>query len=151
REKLNGLAGRSVSLAVAVKATITPAFTVRFVKAVRTGGMLTSFTNKMNEFVALKWVAFTAPGLVSVTIVTITFVPGPCASAGVHVITPVLGLIVAVPGATSNEKVSVLVGMSRSVAVLVTASIVSSLSVWFVRDDNVGAVFNTVKVKTVEP
>src|SRR6266446_8167896 len=63
----------------------------------------------------------------SVTRTVMTCVLGPCASVGVQVNTPVAGLRLTPVGAATSEKVSVFVGMSGSVAVLVTVRVASSL------------------------
>ena len=78
----------------------------------------------MKLFVALR---FGVP--LSVTRTVTVFVLGPCASVGVQTITPVLVLIVMPVGPLTNANVSVLAGISTSVAVFVTVSVVSSFSV----------------------
>ena len=87
---------------------------------VRTGALLTSFTVTAKEFVALSggWP-------LSVTTVVIVLVPGPCASDGVQVITPLVS-IAAPAGGLIIWYVSCKAGMSESPAVFVTISRVSS-------------------------
>ena len=63
----------------------------------------------------------------SVTLTLTVFVLGPCASLGVHVITPLLAPIVIPLGALTSAKVNVFAGISESLAVFVTVKVVNSL------------------------
>jgi len=73
------------------------------------------------------------------------FVLGPCASAGVHVITPELE-IVAPAGAANKAYVKEFGGESASVAVFVTVSVVNSASVTSSCAGRIGGVFAGVTV-----
>src|SRR6266850_3738963 len=108
----------SVSVAVFVTTIVTWLSTVRFDCTDRTGALFTSVTTTTKLLVALK---DGAP--LSATTVVITFVPGPCASLGVQVITPLVE-IAAPAGGAINEYVSVVAGRSASVAVFVTRRVV---------------------------
>src|SRR5439155_18012848 len=77
----------------------------------------------------------------SVTCTMTRFVLRPSVSAGVHVNTPLWESRFIPAGADSRRKVSVLVGKSASVAVLVSTSVVSSLIVWFAGTVSTGARF----------
>ena len=59
----------------------------------------------------------------------IVFVLGPCASVGVHVNTPLTGLILAPGGGLIRLNVSVLFGTSASVALIVSVKELPSLTV----------------------
>ena len=83
---------------------------------------MTSFTVTVNDFVSLR-----GGEPLSVTLTVIVLVLGPCASVGVQEIAPLLGLIVIPAGGETRLKVSVLVGISESVAEAETFSVVSSL------------------------
>src|SRR6267142_6244133 len=93
---------------------------VRLACAGKTGALLTSLTVTVNVFVSLK-----AGEPLSTTRTVNVFVLGPCASVGVHVITPDEDMAAPV-GAERNEKVRVLAGKSTSVAVSATVSSVNS-------------------------
>src|SRR5438552_360797 len=105
---------------------------VRSAIAARLGGLLLSRTKTRKLLVALKG---GAP--LSTTRVVNTFVVGPWASAGVQVITP-LAEITALVGAESRLYVRLLAGMSASVALLVTLSVVPSLIVLLEMAANTG-------------
>jgi hypothetical protein len=62
----------------------------------------------------------------SITITVMVLVLGPCASVGVQLIKPVLGLIVIPTGGERRPKFKVLAGRSGSVAEADTDSVVSS-------------------------
>src|SRR5437899_6027246 len=96
---------------------------VRLAWTGKTGALFTSRTVTVNVFVSLK-----AGEPLSTTRTVNVFVPGPCASEGVHVMTPAAEMAAAV-GAESNEYVRVLAGRSGSVAVSTTVINVSSLMV----------------------
>src|SRR5581483_3297694 len=86
----SGLTGTSKSVAVFVTTRLAKPAVVRLPWAGNTGAVFTSFTVTVKLLVALR------PPL-SLTTVVIVFIPGPCASFGVHVMTP-LALIVAFVG-----------------------------------------------------
>src|SRR6266436_10176555 len=86
---------------------------VRLACAGRTGALLTSFTVTVNVLVSLK-----GGEPLSTTRIVNVFVLGPCASVGVHVITPAAEMAAPV-GAERNEYVSMFAGRSASVAVSV--------------------------------
>ncbi len=98
RLKVKLFAGRSGSLAVAVKVSAVPSSTVLSPMAARTGDALTSFTVTVIVSESLN-----AGEPLSVTRTVIVNEPGPCASVGVHVKTPVLGLIDAPDGAPGRD------------------------------------------------
>ena len=91
----------------------------------RTGMLFTSLTTTVNVLESLR-----AGEPLSVTRTVITFVPRPCASVGVQLNSPLVGLIDAPAGAPESKlKVSVCVGISESVAVTVKLAKVPSLTV----------------------
>src|SRR3989442_1020452 len=94
-----------------------------------------------NVFVTLK---FGVP--LSVTLRLTRFVLGPCASLGVQLIAPVAGLMVIPVGALTNAKVSVLAGISTSVADALTLNVVCSAMVWFAGTVSTGALFTSVTI-----
>ena len=65
----------------------------------------------------------------SVTRTVIRLVLGPWASVGVQVSTPLLGSRSTPVGADTKPKVNVLAGRSASIAVFVTVSVLSSVTV----------------------
>src|SRR5262245_5460935 len=75
--------------------------------------------------------------------------PGPCASVGVQVSTPVFASMVAPLGGATRMKVSVFAGTSASKAVAVTDKVLPSLIVSFGRAASTGAelVSLTITVK----
>src|SRR6266403_661790 len=99
----------------------------------RPGALLTSFTVTLNVFVALNGVCAS-----SETTTVTAYAPGPCASEGVHVITPVVGLMVIPGGGATRLKVNA-VPASGPVAVLVPINVVHSLTVRSSGTVNVGA------------
>src|SRR6266581_3049900 len=124
RVNVNELAGMSASVAMAVKVSRLPSVTGLSVMGAKTGALFTSLTMTVKLLVSL------SGGMpLSVTRTVMTLVLGPCASVGVQVSTPVAGLRLTPVGAVTSEKVSVFVGMSGSVAVLVTLKVVNSLIV----------------------
>src|SRR5205823_11951937 len=88
-------------------------------------------------------VALNAGTPLSVTTTVIVFVLGPCASLGVQLIAPLLPLIVMPAGGDTRLNVSVLAGMSASVALAVTASALNSSIVWLAGTLNTGATFTS--------
>src|SRR5947207_2665384 len=97
---------------------------VRSAMAGNDGALFTSLTVTVKPLVALNG------GVpLSVTTTVITFVDGPWASIGVQLIAPVFGSMVIPAGAEGRLKVSVLAGMSESVALAETFKVVSSLMV----------------------
>src|ERR1043166_946567 len=124
RVKVNMFVGTSMSVANAVKLTVSPTYTARFEMAASIGAVFTSFTITVNVCVA------ESDGEpLSITRKEIVFVPGPCASVGVHVMTPVLVLMIIPTGDCSSANVSVFVGKSVSDAEFVIINVVSSL-IW---------------------
>src|SRR5439155_7519578 len=97
--------------------------TVRLVCAGNTGGLFTSVTTTVKLLVALSG---GAP--LSVTLMVIGFVLGPCASVGVQVKIPLVGLTVA-PAGAPGSRLNVSVSPFGSVALLVNVSVDSSLIV----------------------
>src|SRR5205814_6979760 len=88
-------------------------------------------------------VALNAGTPLSATTTVIVFVLGPCASLGVQLIAPLLPLIVMPAGGDTRLNVSVLAGMSASVALAVTASALNSSIVWLAGTLNTGAAFTS--------
>src|ERR1051325_537961 len=101
----------SGSEAVLVTTSVDNLLNVRSALPDQTRGVFTSLTTTVNLFVALS-----GGDPSSLTITTITFVLGPCASVGTQDIAPVLGFMVMPEGGNSRLNVSVLAGMSGSVA-----------------------------------
>src|SRR4051812_16372915 len=97
--------------------------TVRLPGPVRLGALFTSFTVTLKVLVVLNGVWAS-----SLTTTAIVYEPGPWASEGVQVMTPVAGLMVIPDGGEARLKVSVVAG-SGSVAELVTVSVTNSFSV----------------------
>src|SRR5258707_120228 len=89
-----------------------------------TGALLASVTTTVKLLVSLDG---GAP--LSVTRTVIRLVLGPCASVGVQVRTPVLGFRFTPVGADTKLNVNVLAGRSASLAVFVTVSVLSSVTV----------------------
>src|ERR1051325_7180308 len=113
------------------------------------GATFTSWTMTVKEFVALNG------GVpLSVTTTSIVFVEGLFVCCGVHVSTEPLvlsGVSVTPLGAEARLKVNAWCGMSGSVAVLVTVSVVNSLTVWLVGVEMLGRAFRTFSVRAVAP
>src|SRR5439155_1592791 len=82
----------------------------------------------------------------SVTLTVIINAPGPWASVGVQLSTPVCESRVTPVGADTRLKVSVLGGRSGSVALFVTTSVLSSLIVRSACAGNTGSLFTSVTV-----
>src|SRR5437762_3336384 len=97
---------------------------VRSPIAARTGALFTSLTTTLKDLVSLRG---GEPS--SVTRTVIVLVLGPCASPGVQLMAPLVGLIVMPPGGASRLKVNVLVGRSESEAEAETARVANSLIV----------------------
>lgn len=93
RLKVSPFAGMSASDAEFVNVSKTASVTVTFEIVVNDGAEFTSFTIAVNDWVALK---LGEP--LSVTMTLMSFVLGPCASDGVQLNTPFVGLIVAPAG-----------------------------------------------------
>src|SRR5260370_1441781 len=104
-----------------------------------TGGWFDSVTRILKLLVSLDG---GAP--LSVTLTVIRLVLGPWASVGVQVSTPVLGFRFTPAGADTKLKVNVLAGRSVSLAVFVTVSVLSSVTVWSVGTVSTGALFASV-------
>src|SRR4051812_23910240 len=94
----NACAGRSGSVADAVKESNVASLTALLPIGFSTGSRLTSVTMTMNVVVSL-W--FGAPS--SVTRMVIRLVLGPCASEGVHVKRPLVWLMEAPAGAPASR------------------------------------------------
>src|SRR6267142_7039366 len=107
----------------------------------RLGALFTSFTVTLNVFVADNGVWAS-----SETTTVIAYAPGPCASEGVQVITPVVGFMVMPVGGATRLKVNA-VPASGSVAVFVTINVVNSLTVRSAGTVNVGALL-VLRVRT---
>ena len=91
------LAGISLSVAVLITVSVVRAEMVRSVCAGRIGALFTSLTVTVKLLVALKG------GVpLSVTTVLTVLVLGPCASVGVHVITP--AVLMAAPGGALTSR-----------------------------------------------
>src|SRR5258706_7465484 len=123
RLKLSGFVGRSESEAETVKVSNVPSTTVWVSMAANSGAAFTSLTIARNVCVALK---LGVP--LSVTITLIELVPGPCASLGVQVKTPLDALIVALDGAPA-PRLNISVSSSGSLAELVNVSNCNSFTV----------------------
>src|SRR3989442_11792935 len=80
----------------------------------------------------------------SVTLNVIRLVLGPWASVGVQVSTPLLGSRFTPLGADTRLKVNVFAGRSASLAVFVTVSVLSSVTVRSVGTVSTGALFASV-------
>src|SRR6266702_965466 len=85
----------------------------------------------------------------SVTSTVMTLVLGPCASLGVQVSTPVAESSVIPLGPATKENVSVLAGISGSVAVLVTLKVESSLIVWVGGVVSTGGLFTSLTMTVI--
>src|SRR5262245_47103853 len=92
------LAGTSVSLPLAVTVKRLPSLTVRSAITASTGALFTSFTVTLNARLAL---TLRAPLPITRTVTGL--VPGPCASVGVQLNTPLLALIVMPAGAPGSK------------------------------------------------
>src|SRR5258708_6882492 len=121
RVNVNELAGMSASVAMAVKVSRLPSFTVLSLMGAKTGALFTSLTMMVKLLVSLSG---RLPS--SVTRTVMTLVLGPCASVGVQVRTPVTESSVIPLGAATRVNVNELAGISGSVAELVTVKVVSS-------------------------
>src|SRR5439155_17323624 len=91
--------GRSESVAVLATTNVLNSSIVRSGGTVRAGGVLTSRTTTSKLLVALS-----GGEPLSVTPTTMRAVPGPCASVGVHLNTPVTGSMVAPAGALGANE-----------------------------------------------
>src|SRR6185503_12552275 len=132
------LGGMSESVAALVTVNNVNSATVRFVCAGSTGALFTSVTTTVKLFVALR------DGVpLSLTIVVIAFVLGPCVSVGVQVMIP-FASITAPDGGLTKEYIRTLAGLSESIPVLVTVNDVSSATVRLVWAMRAGALFTSV-------
>jgi len=117
---VNVFGGRSGSMSLAKTpelVIVSEALLTTYVSLNAVGGMFTSVTCTIKRFVTLM--------VPSVTMATIRFVVGPCASVGVQVITPLV--LIATPlGALAKLWVKAFVEDSKPVVALVTVSRVSS-------------------------
>src|SRR5260221_1705628 len=124
RVNVSVLAGMSGSVAVLVTVKVVTSLMVWLVVRVKVGALFTSLTITVKLLVSL------SGGLPSsVTRTVMTLVLGPCASVGVQVSTPVAESSVIPLGPATRANVSVLAGISGSVAELVTLKVVNSLIV----------------------
>src|SRR5712691_7142524 len=120
--KVRVLAGRSGSSALFVTTNVLSSLILWSAGTVSTGARFTSVTTTVRL-----WASLNGGVPSSVTRTVIKFVLGPCASVGVQVKTPLVGLMLAPAGAPGSKlKVRVLGGRSGSVAVFVTTSGLSS-------------------------
>src|SRR5207237_630670 len=125
RLNANVLAGRSGSVAAAVKVSRVPSLTVRLPIDDSVGDKFTSLTTRVTD-----WVALIGGVPLSVTITRNELVLGPWASVGVQVKTPLGELMLAPTGAPGSRlNARILVGISESVAVAVKVRAVCSLTV----------------------
>ena len=124
-ENTRRFGGLSASVAELVTVKVMPAATVRSGTGASSGAWFTSVTITVKVCVALKG------GLpLSVTTMTNWLVPGPSASPGVQVKSPLVGLSKApLVGARPKLKVSASLGKSASVATFVTISVCPSATV----------------------
>src|SRR6266478_997652 len=122
RLKVRVLVGRSPSLAELVRTSVLPAWIVRSATWASTGALLTSLTKILNDLELLM-----GGEPLSVTLIVQSYKPGPCASVGIQLKTPLVAFMLAPGGPKSRLKESAL--PSGSVAVLVKVSVVSSLIV----------------------
>src|SRR4029079_13013554 len=84
-KRVSGVAGRCASVAVFVIRRVVSSAIVRFICAASTGARFTSVTVTVKLLVAL------SDGVpLSTTRVVIVYVPGPCASVGIQLITPLV-------------------------------------------------------------
>ena len=135
RLNVSVLSGRSVSLAVAANVNSTPSSTAWSPIGSSTGARFTSLT-------AIVIVSKSSKAGVPLSVTrTVTLnVPGPSASVGVQLKTPVCGSIVAPAGApASRVNVSVSSGRSGSLAAAVNVSSVPSSTAWFPIGSSTGA------------
>ncbi len=138
RLKVRVLAGKSASVAVAVKLSAVSSATVLSPIAPRTGATLTSP-------IVTVIVSHTV-NVPSLTQTSNVYVPGPCASVGVQVNAPVAGSMLAPVGAPTRLKVRVLAGRSASVAVAVKLNCTSSATLLSPIAPRTGATLTSVTV-----
>src|SRR5580765_5164420 len=137
--KFSVLAGRFASVAVFVTTNVLNSLIIWSAGTVSRGAWFTSATTTMKLRVSLEG---GEPS--SVTRTVIRLVLGPCASVGVQENTPLVGLMLARAGPPGSKlKVSVLAGMSASVAVFVTTNVLSSLIIWSAGTLSTGARFTS--------
>src|SRR5262245_20667954 len=123
-EYVNALAGTSASVAVTLKGNAVPSLRACYLTTASTGAIFTSLTITVNVRVSLS-----GGTPLSVTCAVNVFVLGPCASVGVQVNRPVVGLMLAPAGGETRLNVSVLAGMSGSLAGIGVLSVLPSLTV----------------------
>src|SRR5437879_2079322 len=124
RANVRMLAGISGSVAVLVTVKVVSSLIVWVGGTVNVGALFSSLTMTVKLLVSL------SGGVpLSVTRTVMTLVLGPCASLGVQFSTPVAESSVIPLGPATRTNVSVLAGISGSVAVLVTVKVASSLIV----------------------
>src|SRR2546426_6052928 len=137
--RVNVCAGRSSSLAVFVTVSVLSSVTVWSGGTVSTGALFAPVTTTVKLLVSLD-----SGAPLSVTRTVIRFVLGPWASVGVQLSTPLLGFKFTPAGADTKLKVNVLTGRSASLAVFVTVSVLSSVTVWSVGTVSTGALFTSL-------
>src|SRR3989454_6051309 len=137
--RVNVCAGRSSSLAVFVTVSVLSSVTVWSGGTVSTGALFAPVTTTVKLLVSLD-----SGAPLSVTRTVIRFVLGPWASVGVQLSTPLLGFKFTPAGADTKLKVNVLTGRSASLAVFVTVSVLSSVTVWSVGTVSTGALLASV-------
>src|SRR6266852_6114632 len=124
RRNVRVFAGISGSVAELVTIKVVSSLIVCVDGTVSIGALFTSLTMTVKLLVSLNG------GLpLSVTRTVMTLVLGPCASVGVQFRTPMAESSVIPLGTATKENVSVLAGISESVAELVTVMVVNSLIV----------------------
>src|SRR5207245_2798333 len=124
RENVRRFAGKSGSVAEMGSVKGVSTLIVWVGGTVKVGALFTSLTMTVKLLVSL------SGGVpLSVTRTVMTLVLGPCALVGVQVSTPVAEFSVIPLGPATRANVSVLAGISESVAVLVTVKVASSLIV----------------------
>src|SRR5262245_1247749 len=138
-EYVNALACTSASVAVTVNDNVAPSLTVWFATAASAGAIFTSLTITVKVRVSLSG---GTPS--SVTCTVNVLVLGPCASVGVQVNRPVVGLMLAPAGGETRLNVSVLAGMSGSLARIGVVSVLSSLTDGWAMATSTGALFSSV-------
>src|SRR5204863_360169 len=141
KAKVKLLAGMSASIALAFTFSVVCSAIVWSAGTVNTGARFTSLTVTVNVLVTLR-----AGTPLSVTLTLTAFVLGPCASVGVQLIAPLPGLMVMPVGALTKAKVKLLAGISASVALALTFSVVCSLIVWSAGTVSTGARFTSLTV-----
>ena len=134
-------AGMSKSVAVAVNVSSVSSSIVLSPIAASTGAVLTSLTVTVISSSSLR-----EPSLATTLSVKL---PGPCASVGVHVNTPVVALMLAPVGASTRLYVSVFAGRSASVADAVNVNSLPSFTALSLIVASTGATFTSFTVTVI--